>query len=150
MSSQLIRQDLVPMVAGYVIVMATLAIGLRLQRWRASPPGPDDPGRDTAPPPGQRRAVPGRKPGWPRLIRHLAATELGGYVLLMAVVVLYYYGVARVSGSFLSSVFTGCATLLGISLPLFACASWLTERRRRDTEPGRAGTGEDDVPAREP
>jgi hypothetical protein len=31
-SSSLIRQDLVPMVAGYVLVMGTLGIGLRLAR----------------------------------------------------------------------------------------------------------------------
>ena len=32
MSSALIRQDLVPMVVGYVLIMGALAIGLRLAR----------------------------------------------------------------------------------------------------------------------
>ena len=54
---------------------------------------------------------------------------MGGYLLLMAIVVLYYYGVARVAGSFLDSALTGCALLVGVTLPIFAAASWLTERR---------------------
>ena len=48
----------------------------------------------------------------------------------MAVVVLYYYGVARVGGTFIASAFTGCALLIALSTPVFALASWLTERRR--------------------
>jgi hypothetical protein len=57
-------------------------------------------------------------------------------VLLMAVVILYYYGVARVAGNFLVSAFTGCAVLIGLSAPVFAAASWLAERRAR-RGPGR-------------
>jgi hypothetical protein len=51
----------------------------------------------------------------------------------MAIVVLYYYGVAHVQGSFLDSAFTGCALLMGLALPLFLAASWLMQwlgRRR--------------------
>jgi Family of unknown function (DUF6256) len=55
-------------------------------------------------------------------------------------VVLYYYGVAKVGGSFLDSEFSGSALLLAISLPVFFLASWLTQRwltqRKRD-RPGR-------------
>jgi Family of unknown function (DUF6256) len=55
----------------------------------------------------------------------------------MAVVVGYYFGVARVSGDFLESAVTGCGLLLGLSAPLFLAASWLAERRDRR----RAGRG---------
>ena len=57
------------------------------------------------------------------------ADALGGYLVLAAVVVLYYYGVARVGSNFLDSAFTGTALLLGITLPLFIAFSWLTWRR---------------------
>ena len=70
MPSQLIRQDLVPIVIGYLLVMGTLAVGLRMLR---------------RPAPGSRRLASGSgrpvlgslrrpAPGWPRLIVHLLAT----------------------------------------------------------------------------
>jgi hypothetical protein len=68
--------------------------------------------------------------GWWRLARYVAGTMAGGYPLLMAVVILYYYLVARVSGAFIKSAFAGCALPIGLVTPLFAVASWLTERRR--------------------
>jgi len=67
---------------------------------------------------------------WWRLARHVAGTMVGGYLLLMAVVILYYYLVARVGGAFIKSAITGCALLIGLVTPVFAAASWLTERRR--------------------
>lgn len=121
MSSSLIRQDLIPIISGYVLLMAALALGLRLSR------------RPRRPPPGRlgRRLPDWFRHGWPRLLRHLAGTALGGYLLLMIVVIAYYYGVARVAGSFLDSAITGGLLLIGLSLPLFAGASWLTEQRLR-------------------
>jgi Family of unknown function (DUF6256) len=70
----------------------------------------------------------------------------------MAIVILYYYGVARVGGAFIVSAFTGCALLIALSTPVFALASWLTERRRR---PGgqasrRHGGQSADPPAPQP
>jgi small-conductance mechanosensitive channel len=127
MSSSLIRQDLVPIVSGYVILMTALGVGLWLSR---RPP----------------RAGRSSRLGWPRLLRHLAGTAVGGYVLLMAIVVLYYYLVARVAGSFLDSAVTGCATLAGLSLPVFAGASWLAERRSGRRARARA-SGDDQAPA---
>ena len=47
----------------------------------------------------------------------------------MAVVILYYYGVARVGGAFIESALTGCALLIALTAPVFALASWLAERR---------------------
>jgi uncharacterized iron-regulated membrane protein len=117
MSSHLIRSDLVPMISGYVILMAFLAGGLWLQRRRAAA------GRPAS------RLTGRRDRGWRALIRHVLADALGGYLVLAGVVVLYYYGVARVGSNFLDSAFTGTALLLGICLPLFIAVSWLTWRR---------------------
>ena len=75
--------------------------------------------------------------GWLRLARLYAGTAIGGYLLLMAVVILYYYGVARVGGAFIESAFTGCALLIALTTPVFALASWLTVGRR-DRPPGAA------------
>jgi preprotein translocase subunit SecY len=58
--SSLIRQDIVPMAAGYLLVMAALAIGLRRHR----------------------------RPRWTRLIRHALSTVIAGYLLLGAVVII--------------------------------------------------------------
>jgi hypothetical protein len=135
-SSSLIRQDLVPIVSGYVLLMGALAVGLWLSRRAPRPARP----RPHPPPlpPSQRW-----QHGWPRLLRHLAATAVGGYLLLMAIVVLYYYGVARVAGSFLNSALTGCALLIGVTLPIFAAASWLTERRARRVRRARGAADRD-------
>jgi Family of unknown function (DUF6256) len=121
-SGSLIRQDLVPVTAGYVLLMGTLAAGLLLQR------------RDRTVAAGHRAEPGTAAPGWRawlRLIRHLATTFTGGYLVLMAVVVAYYFGVARVGGNFLESAVTGCALLLGLSAPLFLAASWLADWRDR-------------------
>ena len=122
MSGSLIRQDVVPITTGYVLVMATLAAGLLRQRAGGAVTG----GRSAEP----GAVAPGWR-SWLGLIRHLVATFAGGYLVLMAVVVAYYYGVARVSGNFLESAVTGCGLLLGLSAPLFLAASWLAERRAR-------------------
>jgi len=47
----------------------------------------------------------------------VAGTAVGGYLLLMAVVIVYYYGVARVAGDFITSAFTGTAMLIGLAMP---------------------------------
>jgi Family of unknown function (DUF6256) len=124
MSSHLIRSDLVPILSGYVILMVILAVGLRVQRRRARAGLPDT-------------RITGRfDRGWLAVIVHVVADAVSGYLLLGAIVVLYYYGVARVGGNFLDSAFTGSALMLGISVPLFAGASLLVERRRRRAEKG--------------
>ena len=117
MSSVLLRQDVLPIGVGYVLFMGALAIGLLQSRREGDPAAARRRGRSGA-------------PGWPRLARHYAGTALGGYLLLMAAVVLYYYGVSRVGRAFLTSALTGCALLIALSAPIFALASWLTGRRR--------------------
>jgi len=119
LSSHLLRSDLDPILGGYLILMIILAVGLRTlgRRLAAGKPVSRLTGR--------------RDRGWLAFILHVLADALGGYLLLMAVVVLYYYGVARVGSDFLLSAITGSLLLLGIALPLFFVATWLTWRRRR-------------------
>ena len=158
MSSSLLRQDVLPVAVGYLLVMGSLAAGLRLMQRDGRPPagatldevagaardgpagavrdGPAEAARDGSAGArqdglaGAARAGYPAAVGWLRLGRHYAGTAIGGYLLLMAVVVLYYYGVARVGGAFIWSAFTGCALLIVLTAPVFALASWLTARGR--------------------
>jgi hypothetical protein len=127
MSSHLIRSDLVPILSGYVILMVILAVGLRTQRKRVAAGKP------------VTRLTGRRQHGWLSLVSHVLTDALGGYLVLGGIVVLYYYGVAKVGGSFLDSAFTGTGLLLAISLPVFIALSWLTQRpsRRSPGDPAR-------------
>ena len=158
------RQALIPMSAGYLILMSALGFGLfRLYRPRGAPSGAEPPpgqgeqpaqapatpaGSVQATPPGREPATPpapatppGRAPATPpspgqrtgraALARQIAGTVIGGYVLLMVVIVAYYFGVARVGPGFLESALTGTALLLGLAAPVFVALSWLAERRGR-------------------
>ncbi|HEY2506085.1 MAG TPA: DUF6256 family protein [Streptosporangiaceae bacterium] len=118
MSSHLIRSDLVPVVSGYLILMIILAVGLLLARRR--PPGAS-----------QDRIVAPRRVGWPALVGHLAGDALGGYLLLVAIVLGYYYGVAKVPGNFLVSAVSGSALLIGIAMPIALLQEWMRQRWRR-------------------
>jgi Family of unknown function (DUF6256) len=128
------RQALIPMSAGYLILMSALGFGLRrLYRPRGAPSGAE-------PPPGQGEQPeqapatppsPGQRTGRAALARQIAGTVIGGYLLLMAVIVAYYFGVARVGPGFLESALTGTALLLGLAAPVFVALSWLAERRGR-------------------
>jgi Family of unknown function (DUF6256) len=128
MSSHLIRSDLVPILSGYLILMVILAVGLRTQRHRTAAGRP------------LTRLTGRRDRGWPALVLHVLTDALAGYLLLVAVVVLYYYGVAKVGGSFLDSAFTGTALLLAISLPVFFLVSWLAQRRQAQRKRDRPGS----------
>jgi hypothetical protein len=134
LSSALIRQDVLPLAVGYALLMAALAAGLVLSLRRPAVPGQrPSPAASAASAasavPADSAAGPAAR-GWLRLVRHVAGTAVGGYLLLMAVVVGYYFGVARVSGNFIEGAFTGCALLIGLSSPVFAAATWLVVRRR--------------------
>jgi hypothetical protein len=124
------RQALVPMLAGYLILMAALAFGL----WRMYRPGK----RGAGGPPGGPQAGPAvarRGSGRAAMARLIVSTVVGGYLLLFAAVVAYYYGVARIGGNFLESAATGTALLIGLAAPVFAAASWLTWRPWRRRRP---------------
>ena len=162
------RQALIPMSAGYLILMTALGFGLRrLYRPRGAPSGAEPspgqgeqpeqappappgqgeqpeqappapaaspPGRAPASPPGKALASPprpGQRTGRAALARQIASTVIGGYLLLMAVIVAYYFGVARVGPGFLESALTGTALLLALAAPVFVALSWLAERRDR-------------------
>jgi hypothetical protein len=131
----LIRQDLVPMIIGYALIMGGLAVGLLVARRQAAAAGIAG-AEGPAGRPGlvararhRLRVADRLKPGWPRLIAHYLATAVGGYLLLMIIIILYYNEVAPVSGNFIYSAFTGCALLIGLSLPVFLALSWLAERK---------------------
>jgi hypothetical protein len=154
MSSMLLRQDVGPMVVGYALVMGALAVGLRMLRRSASKPGTETkpeteiktkPG--TGSPSGPRARAESRarviygsrlasrsrapirlEPGWPRLILHYVGTAVGGYLLLMIILILYYQFVSTFGGDFIASGFSGCGLLLGLSAPVFLALSWLAER----------------------
>jgi Family of unknown function (DUF6256)/Family of unknown function (DUF6186) len=70
------------------------------------------------------------RPRWIALIRRFAGTALGGYLLLMLLLV-GYEGVAHPPGRFLASAFTGTALLIAVAAPTFLAASWLVDGRRR-------------------
>jgi hypothetical protein len=138
------RQALIPMAAGYLILMSALALGLRLlYRRRATQAEPGQP-------PGPGPAGSGRGSGWAAPARHVTGIVVGGYLLLQAVVVAYYYGVARVGPGFLQSAVTGTALLIGLAAPVFAAASWLAGRLRRRGRPaGHPPVAGDPLPPRE-
>jgi Family of unknown function (DUF6256) len=148
MSSSLIRQDLVPMIVGYALIMGSLATGLRIvqRSGRAEAAGTGDAeatgtgdakAAGTGDPTGaspvtaraRRRSMVRMEPGWRRLVAHWLGTAVGGYLLLMAVIIAYYYGVARVAGNFVDSAFSGCAMLIGLATPVFFVLSWLVQRK---------------------
>ncbi|MGH3283467.1 MAG: DUF6256 family protein, partial [Streptosporangiaceae bacterium] len=120
--------------AGYLILMSALGFGLRrLYRPRRAAPGQGErPAQAPATPPGpDPRTSPGPRSGRAALARQIADTVIGGYLLLIAVIVAYYFGVAKVGPGFLESALTGTALLLGLATPVFAALSWLAERRGR-------------------
>ena len=154
------------MVAGYVLVMGTLGIGLRLARRSAragaagtaavtnpgqtadqtkpapvsAPVATQVPAAPTAPNPPAReargvaararlRAIAAPEPGWRRFVIHYLGTAVGGYLLLMVVIIGYYFGISPVAGNFVHSAFTGCALLIGLATPVFIALSWLVERK---------------------
>lgn len=137
LAGSIIRQSLIPMAAFYLILMSALGVGLlRLRRYLARP-GNDRTGPDS------RREVPGwpgrperpeeldpqARRGWPALVMHMARVSVPSYLLLMAVVFAYYFGVARVGGDFLVSAITGTALLIGLSMPVYAAVAWLLAHR---------------------
>ena len=130
------RQALIPMAAGYLIWMSALGFGLyRLYHPRGSPSGASEPPSQEPPPPPSQEPAPlpgkGQRTGRAAWLRQIAGTVIFGYLLLMAVIVAYYFGVAKVGPGFLESALTGTALLLGLATPVFAALSWLTGRRSR-------------------
>jgi hypothetical protein len=115
------------MLVGYLLTMGYLALGLRILR--RNPSGSRHPSKRLAPACMRR--------GWLGLIRQVAGTAVGGYVLLMVVMIGYYDGVAGQGVEFIVSAFEGAAALVAIALPVFLLVSWvgLAVRRRWKQRP---------------
>ncbi len=134
LAASVIRQAIVPMAAFYLILMTALGLGLLgVLRSGARPARPGDagparPGDAAAGTPRPAAPRPRAARGRAALIRHVLTTAAGGYLLLMVVVVAYYYAIARVGSEFLRSAATGAALLIGLALPVFAAASWVSGR----------------------
>jgi uncharacterized protein DUF6256 len=114
-----VRQDVVPLAVGYGLTMLALGLGLS-----ASVRGTR---RGSQTQPSERR-------GWPAFIRYLLGTALGGWALLMAIVLLYYIAVAGQGHAFLFAAFTGTALMaFGIGVPSLLLIAWVSDllRRRR-------------------
>jgi hypothetical protein len=168
MSSSLIRQDLVPMIVGYALIMGSLATGLRIVQRSGRAGAATEGGRttgatatadadatagaDTTTGAGRTRRPAGRpartpagqvavrsrllaavapEPGWRRLAVFSLGTAVGGYLLLMVVIIAYYVGIGvpHSAGTFVPSAFSGCAMLIGLAAPVFAALSWLAARK---------------------
>lgn len=59
----------------------------------------------------------------------MVGTAVGGYALLMTVVLGYYQGVAHLGGRFLWSAATGTALLTEVALPVLFLVSWFSTHR---------------------
>src|SRR5439155_14886380 len=77
--SGLLRHDIIPVVSGYVVVMSMFVAHRRDRRRLAARGRPDEP-----------ITIRGWPPTWPGLAKYLLATALGGYVVFIAVILLYY------------------------------------------------------------
>ena len=112
-----VRQDVIPLAVGYGLTMLALGLGL----WSST--------RD-----GRRRgaAEPTERQGWWAFVRYLLGTAIGGWALLMAVVLLYYVAVAGQGHAFLVAAFTGTALMaFGIGVPSLLLIAWFADIRRR-------------------
>jgi Family of unknown function (DUF6256)/Family of unknown function (DUF6186) len=81
---------------------------------------------------------PAARPRWRGLMKGLASSTIGGYLVLMLVLI-GYACLARPPGRFLASAATGTALLVAVAVPAFLAASWLVERRHihRPPRPAR-------------
>jgi hypothetical protein len=117
-----VRQDVIPLAVGFALTMLALGLGLRVSTREARR------GAGGAPEPYERR-------GWPAFVRYLLGTALGGWALLMAIVLLYYVAVAGQGHAFLVAAFTGTALMaFGIGVPSLLLIAWIGDRLRRRRE----------------
>ena len=79
-----------------------------------------------------RRPVPrpsGRGPSPPGLVRSVAATVVGGYLVFLLIVLVFHVWVAGERGALLSAV-RGGAPLTAVAVAAFALMSWIESRAR--------------------
>ena len=139
--SDLLRHDVIPVLSGYLLLMAMLlAAGRQGERPRARM-APYRYGAIRARTPlGSREPEHGPGPArWSRLLAYLLTTAAGGYVLFLAIVLIYYFTLGGESARFVrDAVFGGGWLAFGIAIPAFMAAAWLENRlgpRRPPTPP---------------
>ncbi|HYT80497.1 MAG TPA: DUF6256 family protein [Actinomycetota bacterium] len=110
-----VRHDVIPVAAAYLLFLGLLITYHRATRRRVAGPGNHEE--------GQRGDVPtDLAPGWGHLVRYLAGTVFGGYLVFLSIVVVFYFVLggedrefirqALVEGSFLAFALVVPAFLL--------------------------------------
>src|SRR5437773_7052517 len=94
--TDLLRHDLIPVISGYLVVMAMFVAHRRNRRRQAVRGRPDEP-----------ITIRGWPPTWAGLTRFLVATALGGYVVFIAVILLYYFALGGENLTFIRDALTG-------------------------------------------
>ena len=125
----LLRHDVIPVLSGYLVVMSMFVAHRRDRRRQAARGRPDEP-----------VTIRGWPPTWTGLTRYLLATALGGYVVFIAVILLYYFALGGENLTFIRDALTGGVWLgLGIAVPGLLFLGWVGERfsERRVRRGGR-------------
>jgi hypothetical protein len=104
-ASDLWRRIVPPLAAGFAAFLLLLRYAVR----------------HPAPPPT------GVRPSWGSYFRYLGVTVASGYVVMLAIVLVFHVVLARDHGA-LRSAAAGGAALLGIALPLFVLAELIARR----------------------
>jgi hypothetical protein len=107
-ASDLWRRIVPPLAAGFAVFLMLLRYAVRHQ----------------APAPTAIR------PSWRSYLRFLGVTVASGYVVMLAIVLVFHVVLARDHAA-LRSAAVGGAALLAIVLPLFVLAEWITRRLGR-------------------
>ncbi len=127
----LLAQVVAPVGGAYVLVLAAL-FGYRRSRRRHRASAADD---------GARKKSPS-SPGWRDLVRYVLATAAGGYVLFLAIVVVFYPVLGRQDRTFLlEALREGSLLAFAIVVPGFLLISWLYERPWARPRPSRKEAG---------
>ena len=71
-----------------------------------------------------------RRASWRDFWRYLSATAVSGYVVFLAIVLVFHVVLAQDRGALASAAWGGAA-LLAIALPVFVAAEWIARRSRR-------------------
>jgi hypothetical protein len=129
--TDLLRHDVIPVVSGYaLLVVMLLRYGVRRRSSGTRGKLADTSGAADAG---------GTGPGLADLVRYLARTALGGYVVFLLIVTLYYFALGGEAPSFLKQALWGGAFLgFAVAIPAFL----VIDRLHRSTDrgdPGRSG-----------
>ena len=112
-----LRQDVAPVLAGYILVLGCL-IAYRRTRRNAS-------GKQV------NRCSSGR----PASLRYLASTFLGGFSFFLGIVAVFYFVISGQSRSIVAAaLWQGSVLAFGMVLPAFLVWSRIEERRRRSRQ----------------